>query len=125
MQQLGESTDYDSCINALRTFSVNTDSDFVDKPIKAIEKLLSDKLAAGVRYARYRRVIAGGDEITLICNARLVPEILDVYFRTLDSENSGNYACAGVAIFHSHAPFADVYEIAEQCCESGKEQSRQ
>ena len=33
-------------------------------------------------------------------------------------------ACAGVAIFHSHAPFADVYEIAEQCCESGKKQSR-
>lgn len=25
-----------------------------------------------------------------------------------------------MAIFHSHAPFADVYEIAEQSCEMGK-----
>lgn len=123
--ELGGETNYDICINKLRQFSVKTNSDFVDKPIAAIEKLLEEKTAAGVKHARYRKVIAGGDEITLICNARLVPEILDVYFKTLDSEKSGNYACAGAAIFHSHAPFADVYEIAEQCCESGKKQSRQ
>jgi len=124
MNRLGEMTDYDECINELRRFSVQTNSDFVGKPIDAIEALLSEKQKQGIKYARYRKVIAGGDEITLIVNARLVPEILDVYFRTLDSAKSGNYACAGVAIFHFHAPFADVYEIAEQCCESGKTPSR-
>ena len=124
MQALGDEHGYDQCINALRRFSEKTDLDFVDAPIKAVEKMLTEKQAAGISYAKYRRVIAGGDEITLICNARIVPEILDVYFSTLDSKNSRNYACAGVAIFHSHAPFADVYEIAEQCCESGKKQSR-
>ena len=127
MDSLKGKTKYDDCINELRRFSVQTNSDFVDKPIKAIEELLEKKRIENekaVWYARYRKVIAGGDEITLIVNARLVPEILDVYFRTLDSENSNNYACAGAAIFHSHAPFADVYEIAEQCCESGKKQSR-
>lgn len=125
MQALGENHDYDRCINTLRRFSEQTDHDFVEAPIEAIEKMLTEKQNAGISYAKYRRVIAGGDEITLICNARIVPEILDVYFNTLDSKNSGNYACAGVAIFHSHAPFADVYEIAEQCCESGKKCSRQ
>lgn len=30
----------------------------------------------------------------------------------------------GIAIAHCHAPFADVYKIAEQCCESGKKKSR-
>lgn len=34
-------------------------------------------------------------------------------------------SCAGIAIFHSHAPFADVYEIAEACCESGKKKTRE
>ena len=125
MQALKNEHGYDLCINALRRFSEKTDHDFVYAPIKAVEKMLSDKQNAGVSYAKYRRVIAGGDEITLICNARIVPEILDVYFGTIDSEKSGNYACAGVALFHAHAPFADVYEIAEQCCESGKKASRE
>lgn len=125
MRALGEENDYDRCINNLRCFSEQTAHDFVEAPINAVENMLLEKQQAGISYAKYRRVIAGGDEITLICNARIVPEILDVYFNTLDSENSGNYACAGVAIFHSHAPFADVYEIAEQCCESGKKCSRQ
>lgn len=115
---------YDEGVNALRRFSEKTNHDFVDAPVNAIEQMLKEKLNDGVKYAKYRKVIAGGDEITLICNARMVPDILDVYFRTLDSGNSDNYACAGVAIFHSHAPFAEVYEIAEQCCESGKKLSR-
>ena len=29
-------------------------------------------------------------------------------------------SCAGVAFFHSHAPFADAYRIAEACCENCK-----
>ncbi len=122
--KIGDEHDYDKCINALRRFSEKTAHDFVEAPISAIEKTLLEMQNAGISYAKYRKVIAGGDEITLICNARIVPEILDVYFSTLDSKNSNNYACAGVAIFHSHAPFADVYEIAEQCCESGKKCSR-
>lgn len=125
MQALGEERGYDHCVNTLRHFSEQTAHAFVEAPIRAVESMLTEKQEAGISYAKYRRVIAGGDEITLICNARIVPEILDVYFNTLDSKNSGNYACAGVAIFHSHAPFADVYEIAEQCCESGKKCSRQ
>ena len=74
--------------------------------------------------------ISGGDEITLICNARAALDVVTAYFSALDEENRSlpddqkNYACAGIAIAHSHAPFSDVYEIAEQCCESGKKKSR-
>ncbi len=139
-EEIDKHTDYDSGVKALREFSINANEAFVERPIAAIERNLEqlhkkqkEKMIAkygekkykdSENYVKYRRVIAGGDEITLICNARIVPEILDVYFKTLDREHSGNYACAGVAIFHSHAPFADVYEIAEQCCESGKKCSR-
>lgn len=122
---LGNSSDYDECINSLRAFSIKTNNDFVEQPIEEIEKMLSEMQNKHIEYAKYRKVIAGGDEITLICNAHIVPEILDTYFKTLDSENSNNYACAGVALFHSHAPFSEVYKIAEQCCENGKKCSRE
>lgn len=115
-------TKYTDGINALRKFSEDTNRDFVEKPIKAIEEKLTSLYNAADKHKNcysYRKVISGGDEITLVCNARAVPYILDTYFETLTSESS-NSACAGVAIFHSHAPFADVYEIAEQSCEMGK-----
>lgn len=117
--------DYTSGVNALRNFSEETNRDFVEKPIKAIEERLTELYNSEDthknRYS-YRKVISGGDEITIVCNAHAVPDILDTYFETLTSESS-NSACAGVAIFHSHAPFADVYEIAEQSCEMGKKLS--
>lgn len=115
---------YAAGINALRKFSKQTNEDFVVSPINAIHGKLYEKYeqnkdtALGKRYL-FRPIISGGDEITLVCNARSVPLILETYFDTL-KQSGDNTACAGVAIFHSHAPFADVYEIAEQCCESGK-----
>lgn len=116
---------YAEGVSALRQFSCNTNETFVDAPIREIEKFLAEKrLSDRVnenRY-RYRKVISGGDEITLVCSAYIVRDILDVYFNTL-AKSEGNSACAGVAIFHSHSPFSEVYKIAEACCESGKEQA--
>lgn len=117
--------DYSSGISALRSFSVNTNNDFVDKPIKAIKKELTRRYEAAAdnneeknKYL-FRPIIMGGDEINIVCNARAVPCIIEKYFETLKSEG-GNSSCAGIAIFHSHSPFADTYNIAEQCCENGK-----
>lgn len=118
--------DYTSGINALREFSKTTNNDFVSKPIKAIterlKKLYSQNEGSPKKQQKYlfRPIIQGSDEITIVCNAHTVPEIIETYFSTLTAE-SKNSSCAGIAIFHSHAPFADVYRIAEQCCESGKE----
>ena len=121
-------TDYTSGINALRDFSQKTNKDFVENPIDAITErlyaLYQEHAGDEKEQLKYlfRPIISGGDEITIVCNAHAVPEILKVYFQTLTS-GSDNSACAGVALFHSHAPFADVYRIAEECCESGKQRS--
>lgn len=119
-----DASDYSSGISALRKFSVQTNNDFVKTPVAAITEELQQKYenAEGADKKKYlfRPVISGGDEINIVCNARAVPCIIEKYFETLKS-GSDNSSCAGIAIFHSHAPFADVYEIAEQCCESGKE----
>jgi hypothetical protein len=113
--------DYDECVKRLREFSVDTDRCFVQQPINAIDKLfdeINETSENGKKYG-YRLVIGGGDEITLICNARHALKIVKRYFEVLSAEKR-NSACAGIAVFHSHAPFADVYKIAEGCCESGK-----
>ncbi len=118
-------TEYTDGINALREFSQQTNRDFVENPIDAITERLyalyqenQNDPKEQIKYL-FRPIISGGDEITIVCNAHAVPEILETYFETLTS-GSDNSACAGVALFHSHAPFADVYRIAEECCESGK-----
>ncbi|WP_044975915.1 hypothetical protein [Ruminococcus sp. HUN007] len=135
--------DYDTCVNKLRAFSQNTNKAFVDDPIKSIERLLEetrnkidqkkdltqekkDKLKD--RY-KYRKIIGGGDEITIICNARAAKDIVLKYFESLNNSEplvSGvpNASCAGIAIFHSHDPFSEIYKIAEACCETGKEKTR-
>ena len=119
---------YTECVRALRELSENTNKTFVERPLSAIEKMLEEKDESSG--GKWRTVIAGGDEITIICHARAALDIAMTYFKTLEEENETldtdkkNYACMGIAIAHSHAPFADVYKIAEQCCESGKKKSR-
>ncbi len=118
---------YTEGVNALRRFSVQTNSDFVEKPLEQITKVLrkkynEEKNEKKKKYYLFRPVISGGDEITIVCNAHAVPLILETYFKELTT-NGKNSACAGVAVFHSHDPFADVYEITEQSCEMGKKES--
>ncbi len=115
---------YPECVDALRQFSLNTDRIFVEKPLAAIQTMLNDK-----GESKYRKIIGGGDEITIICRAEDALDIVEEYFRVLgDSEALApgipNASCAGIALFHNHAPFASVYDIAESCCESGKKATR-
>lgn len=135
-------TDYDECVNTLRKFSLNTNKIFVDDPLEKIEVLLKKKRDAIDHMDiseekkkklkdvhKYRKIVGGGDEITIICNARDAKDIVLEYFRSLKDStplvsDSVNASCAGIAIFHSHAPFSEIYKISEACCEKGKEQTR-
>lgn len=108
-----------SDVEAMRAFS----SQLHEKLVGKTEDAIRDALAAlPEEYRGYRVIIDHGDEITLICNAHAAPFALDAYFMALSG--SGYHACAGMAICHSHDPFAQVYRIAEECCESGKRLNR-
>lgn len=128
--------DYAECVTALREFSRHTDEYFVTRPIAAIERYLrarndaeSELISEKPHKAhKYRIIVGGGDEITIICRGSDAMGVVETYFDELASTPelaSGipNTSCAGIALFHSHAPFADVYEIAESCCEMGKKES--
>lgn len=128
--------DYAECVKALREFSLHTDDYFVKRPIAAIENCLREKNKAEAaviaraphKAHKYRVIVGGGDEITIICRGSDAMDITKVYFAELAKTpallaGAPNTSCAGIALFRSRAPFADVYKIAESCCKMGKKES--
>lgn len=111
---------YEECVTKLREFSANIQKNYVDDRIKAINKRLDDKYEDEKK--KRRTIVAAGDEMTIICNARDALDAVDAYFADIPENCS---SCAGIAIFHSHAPYADAYRLAEECCESGKDRMKQ
>lgn len=120
--QLNDRTSYEECVNALRDFSTEIQERYISNPMKAID----EKLKSLPKYRENCRfIVYAGDEITFICNAHAAYEIVNTYFQSLPDGGKGKHtSCAGVAIFHSHAPYADAYRIAEECCESGKKRMK-
>lgn len=97
-------TTYNDCVNRLREFSKEIQKNFVDDRLNKFK-------------VKRRQIIGAGDEITVICRADESYNVIKEYLEDLPYSYS---SCAGVAIFHSHAPFADAYRIAEACCENCK-----
>lgn len=108
-----------SDIDAMREFSVGLHHDLVDATEQAMKHAID---ALPEKYRGYRVIVDHGDEITLVCNAHAAPIALNAYFSAIAS--SDHHACGGMAICHAHDPFAEVYRIAEECCESGKVRNR-
>lgn len=122
---LGTETSYDQCVKKLRETSEFIQKNYVEDRIKDIDQMLEEKAKKGKKKAGKRLVVFAGDEINLICNARDAYDIAKTYlkgFHQVSWKDSTEpcSACAGIAIFHSHAPYAQAYKIAEECCESGK-----
>lgn len=112
-----------SDIDAMRRFSIDLHRKLVDNTRDAmIDAINRAAREHGNKFGGQRIIIDHGDEITLICNAHAAPFALDAYFSKL--QGTGYHACGGVAFCHTHDPFAEVYRIAEECCESGKKANR-
>lgn len=107
---------YEECVTELRKFSMGIQKNYVDDRISAINVMLDNKYRDKLCKKR-RTIIKAGDEMTIICNARDALDVVRAYFKGFPENCS---SCAGIAIFHSHAPYADAYRLAEECCESGK-----
>ncbi len=114
-------SDYNRGVKKLRSFSENVNRVFVANPIGKMREVVGSSENKG-----FRQVIGGGDEITIICDARIALKLVEVYFDSLIESNKDlpedekNYACAGIAVFHAKSPFTVAYEIAEAACESAK-----
>lgn len=131
MELLGEKTDYDYCISAMRRFTRETANAFVNKGLEAmkecqknlIEKYKNKNLKESAFV--FRKIIADGDDMTFICNARFVMDYVKSYIdavRNYQKETDSEWqysSCAGICIFHSHFSFAQAYHLAEEACDDG------
>lgn len=118
-QCLGGEKSYQTCIKALRDFSDEIQKNYIDERIKDVDLVLEEKEKKDRRFLIY-----AGDETTFICNAENAYEVAVKYLQQLAATSSPEKmrtSCAGIAVFHSHAPFSEAYRIAEECCESGKQ----
>lgn len=113
----GKSPDYETSISELRRFSANIQKEYVDDRKEAIDAALRKKNGVGENESKRRFVVYAGDEMSFICKAKDALDAVRAYFEGLPK---GDSACAGIAIFHSHAPYIEAYKIAEECCDSGK-----
>lgn len=119
-------SDYNRGVKKLRSFSENVNRVFVTNPLGKMREVVGSSENKG-----FRQVIGGGDEITIICDAKIALKLVEVYFNSLIESNKDlpedekNYACAGIAVFHAKSPFTVAYEIAEAACESAKERAHE
>ena len=107
-------SNYDNGVAKQREFSQAAKEIFVMHPMEAI-------YAKGLPY---RRILGGGDEITILCRAQDAFELINTYFNTIKNNENGFTSCAGIAVFHAGSPFTVAYEIAEECCENAKKTAK-
>lgn len=76
-----------------------------------------------------RPIVYGGDDITLVCDARialdLAAELLRAWHQyTDDLLGEPAHACAGIALVRVHYPFYRAYQLAEDLCKETKQYLR-
>lgn len=84
-----------------------------------------------------RKIVSAGDDMTFVCNASLALDMTAYFLKEiakevlyqeegtkLNQEIYGLSACAGIAYFQSHFPFADAYRVAEACCSNAKKRMK-
>lgn len=123
--QMQDIRDYGEAVRRMRQISSEISTAFrtmVDK-MKIYMDKVAPQIKKGTTYKLYREIIAAGDDITFVCNARLAIPAVD-YFLSHIGDDGEFTACGGIAFFNSHFPFADAYQVAEACCESAKKRAK-
>lgn len=96
-----------------------------------VEAFLTDAELANHHRQQFplRPIVFGGDDVTFVCHGRyglsLAVRYLEAFEAATKQEPAFNnqpaYACAGIAIVHTHYPFARAYRLSEQLCHAAKQ----
>ena len=120
-------TDWDSCCQALRQFSIGIQSNF-ETAFQAVAETLAanaDHLQLERPFLPLRPVILAGDDVCFVCRGDLGLECARVFTEqltaTVNDQDQKPYACcAGVAIVHQKYPFHRAYALSEELCSNAK-----
>lgn len=122
MEQKKEYKDAVSCMRNLSLEIARVFHETFDRMTKYMDEL-TPKIKSSVKTHLYREIIVAGDDITLVCNAKLAIPAVRYFLENLGNEKDYS-ACGGIAFFNSHFPFSDAYLVAEACCDSAKKRAK-
>lgn len=95
--------------------------------VAAVDYLKVNEDDEGRRFLPIRPIIAGGDDITFVCEGRLgmyLAERLLHHMTSVPIDGSKIQACAGVVLVHSKFPFYKAYKLCEEVTKVAKDASR-
>ena len=98
------------------------------KPVEVGELRLVEDRERRHRYAPFRPVVFGGDDLTFVTDGRLGLALAAAYLNAFEAAMNAQsnkdvhdlQACAGVAVVKVHYPFARAYVLADDLCRNAK-----
>lgn len=112
----------DEIIKAYKEFSTNLD--------KATTNAY-ETATKGINPKSIRKVILGGDDITIICDANIALDFANKFLKEFEKETKdlmggdGLTACAGIAYCNHKYPFHYAVNLAESLCSYSKKHSKE
>lgn len=139
----GEDTATQALVAELRQFSLSisqaaqaAQDELLQNLIASVPDYLEKELdlkplssSSEARYLPLRLLIAGGDDLTFVCEGRLGMTLAVQYLRTFSNKRDAFgkplSACAGVVIARNHFPLARAYKLSEELCRNAKIKARE
>ena len=88
------------------------------------------------KFVKFRPIVIGGDDVTVICDANKALVFTEVYLKAFENNTKKNFkeaglsqyaekltACAGIAFCNKKFPFHYAYNLADKICTYAKEAS--
>ncbi len=102
----------------------------------AVKKAFEDTFSQEDGMIKFRPIVIGGDDVTVICNANKALDFTQAYLKAFENNTKKNFkeaglsryaekltACAGVSFCNKKFPFHYAYDLAEHLCIYAKESS--
>lgn len=111
----------DEIIKAYKEFSTKLDK---------ATNLAFDNAIEGIDVKSVRKIILGGDDMTIICEANSALDFTNKFLKEFESQtkaifkNDGLTACAGIAYCNHKYPFHYAVNLAESLCNYAKKHSK-
>ncbi|MBK6699604.1 MAG: hypothetical protein IPG55_06820 [Saprospiraceae bacterium] len=115
-----------SQVEGISTGIMNEMIDYIVELLPTLEN--DDRFNIKENCLPFRQIVAGGDDITFVCEGKLGIHFAYKLLHLMKYPNNGQKpvsACAGIAIVHSKFPFYKAYQLAEELCSLAKKESRE
>ena len=126
----------DDIQKVFKTFSTAITDSTNDAVKEAFEKVFQENFDEKDKFIKFRPIVIGGDDVTVICDANRALSFTQAYLKAFENNTQKNFkeaglsqyakkltACAGISFANKKFPFHYAYDLAEHLCIYAKESS--